>query len=278
MEAVAEHRDVPRAHGRSAGERERARAADAVRRAAARPAAPARARAARARAAAGSTRSRSRIAERRGRPLRAGGRARPSARATVTRCPRPSPPRPMRVLVEGLLPQAGPGRAGPGAGAAPALTHKSYVNEHRDEGCGQRAARVPRRRGGGPRHQPPADGALPRRRRGRALQAARADRQRGGARPGGPAARRSGSCSCSGRGEELTGGRDKSSVLADALEAVIGAVYLSARAAAARWSWWTGSSARRSRAWPRAAAARTTRRGCRSRSQTRLRRRRATGW
>ena len=30
-----------------------------------------------------------------------------------------------------------------------------------------------------------------------------------------------------GRGEELTGGRDKSSVLADALEAVIGAVYLS---------------------------------------------------
>jgi ribonuclease III len=31
-----------------------------------------------------------------------------------------------------------------------------------------------------------------------------------------------------GRGEEMTGGRDKSSVLADALEAVIGAVYLSA--------------------------------------------------
>lgn len=31
-----------------------------------------------------------------------------------------------------------------------------------------------------------------------------------------------------GRGEELTGGREKSSVLADALEAVIGAVYLSA--------------------------------------------------
>lgn len=30
-----------------------------------------------------------------------------------------------------------------------------------------------------------------------------------------------------GRGEELTGGRDKSSVLADALEAVLGAVYLS---------------------------------------------------
>ena len=30
-----------------------------------------------------------------------------------------------------------------------------------------------------------------------------------------------------GRGEELTGGRDKSSVLADAFEAVIGAVYLS---------------------------------------------------
>jgi len=31
-----------------------------------------------------------------------------------------------------------------------------------------------------------------------------------------------------GRGEELTGGREKSSILADALEALIGAVYLSA--------------------------------------------------
>ncbi|MBY8854645.1 ribonuclease III, partial [Saccharothrix sp. MB29] len=29
-----------------------------------------------------------------------------------------------------------------------------------------------------------------------------------------------------GRGEELTGGRDKASILADGLEAVIGAVYL----------------------------------------------------
>ena len=29
-----------------------------------------------------------------------------------------------------------------------------------------------------------------------------------------------------GRGEEITGGRDKSSILADTLEAVIGAVYL----------------------------------------------------
>ena len=36
-----------------------------------------------------------------------------------------------------------------------------------------------------------------------------------------------------GRGEELTGGREKSSILADALEAVIGAVYLSAGADAA---------------------------------------------
>lgn len=36
-----------------------------------------------------------------------------------------------------------------------------------------------------------------------------------------------------GRGEEMTGGREKSSILADALEAVIGAVYLSAGADAA---------------------------------------------
>jgi ribonuclease-3 len=37
-----------------------------------------------------------------------------------------------------------------------------------------------------------------------------------------------------GRGEETTGGRDKSSILADALEALIGAVYLAKGAAAAR--------------------------------------------
>jgi len=36
-----------------------------------------------------------------------------------------------------------------------------------------------------------------------------------------------------GRGEELTGGREKSSILADALEALIGAVYLSAGSDAA---------------------------------------------
>jgi len=36
-----------------------------------------------------------------------------------------------------------------------------------------------------------------------------------------------------GRGEELTGGRDKSSILADTVEAIIGAVYLSAGSAAA---------------------------------------------
>nr|MDT0667488.1 ribonuclease III domain-containing protein [Micromonospora sp. DSM 115978] len=35
-----------------------------------------------------------------------------------------------------------------------------------------------------------------------------------------------------GRGEETTGGRDKPSILADTLEAIIGAVYLSAEAAA----------------------------------------------
>ncbi len=56
----------------------------------------------------------------------------------------------------------------------------------------QRAARVPRRRGGRPRRQPPADGALPRGRRGRALQAPRAARQRGQPRPGGAPARASG--------------------------------------------------------------------------------------
>ena len=51
-------------------------------------------------------------------------------------------------------------------------------------------------------------------------------RQRGGPRPHRPRSWASGELLLLGRGEELTGGRDKSSVLADALEAVIGAVYL----------------------------------------------------
>ena len=61
-----------------------------------------------------------------------------------------------------------------------------------------------------------------------------------------------------GRGEELTGGRDKSSVLADALEAVLGAVYLSAGLPGALWSS-TGCSATCSREWRRGRAARTGR-------------------
>ena len=43
-----------------------------------------------------------------------------------------------------------------------------------------------------------------------------------------------GSCLRLGRGEQTTGGQDKSSILADAMEAVIGAVYLSAGPVAAR--------------------------------------------
>ncbi|MYU47513.1 hypothetical protein GTV15_03305 [Streptomyces sp. SID7803] len=46
-----------------------------------------------------------------------------------------------------------------------------------------------------------------------------------------------------GRGEEGTGGRDKASILADTLEAVIGAVYLD-QASTRHRSWSTGSSIR----------------------------------
>ena len=45
-----------------------------------------------------------------------------------------------------------------------------------------------------------------------------------------------------GRGEEGTGGRDKASILADTLEAVIGAVYLDLGLQGRRRAWCTGSS------------------------------------
>ncbi|RPH70747.1 MAG: ribonuclease III [Myxococcaceae bacterium] len=138
----------------------------------------------------------------------------------------PAPGRPPdTVLVEGLCHRLGLEALDPVHGLA-ALTHKSYVNEHRDEGADNErleflgdavvdlavSHRLMER-------FPDADeGELSKL---RALLVneetlARVARHLG-----------LGGLLRMGRGEEMTGGRDKSSVLADALEAVIGAVYLS---------------------------------------------------
>ena len=138
----------------------------------------------------------------------------------------PAPSRPIdAVLVEGLCRRLGMEAMDPVHGLA-ALTHKSYVNEHRDEGADNErleflgdavvdlavSHRLMER-------FPDADeGELSKL---RALLVneetlARVARLFG-----------LGDLLRMGRGEEMTGGRDKSSVLADALEAVIGAVYLS---------------------------------------------------
>jgi ribonuclease III len=138
----------------------------------------------------------------------------------------PAPVRPPdTMLVEGLCRRLGLEALDPVHGLA-ALTHKSYVNEHRDEGADNErleflgdavvdlavSHRLMER-------FPDADeGELSKL---RALLVneetlARVARHLG-----------LGGLLRMGRGEEMTGGRDKSSVLADALEAVIGAVYLS---------------------------------------------------
>ncbi|HZW90562.1 MAG TPA: ribonuclease III [Myxococcaceae bacterium] len=139
----------------------------------------------------------------------------------------PAPARPTdALLVDGLRHRLGLDALDPVHGLA-ALTHKSFVNEHRDEGADNErleflgdavvdlavSHRLMER-------FPGADeGELSKL---RALlvneeSLARVARHLG-----------LGDLLRMGRGEEMTGGRDKSSVLADALEAVIGAVYLSA--------------------------------------------------
>ena len=139
----------------------------------------------------------------------------------------PPPLRPSdSVLVDGLCRRLGMESLEEVQGLA-ALTHKSFVNEHRDEGADNErleflgdavvdlavSHRLMER-------FPDADeGELSKL---RALlvneeSLAKVARQLG-----------LGDLLRMGRGEEMTGGRDKSSVLADALEAVIGAVYLSA--------------------------------------------------
>src|SRR5262249_43125302 len=138
----------------------------------------------------------------------------------------PAPTRtPDALLVDGLCRRLGV-EALDSVQALAALTHKSFVNEHKDEGADNErleflgdavvdlavSHRLMER-------FPAADeGELSKL---RALLVnedtlARVARQLG-----------LGDLLRMGRGEELTGGRDKSSVLADALEAVIGAVYLS---------------------------------------------------
>ena len=138
----------------------------------------------------------------------------------------PAPGRPAdTVLVEGLCRRLGLEALDPVHGLA-ALTHKSYVNEHRDEGADNErleflgdavvdlavSHRLMER-------FPDADEGELSKLRALLVNAetlARVARHLG-----------LGGLLRMGRGEEMTGGRDKSSVLADALEAVIGAVYLS---------------------------------------------------
>ena len=80
-----------------------------------------------------------------------------------------------------------------------------------------------------------------------------------------------------GRGEELTGGREKASLLADAMEAVVAAVYVGARARRRSSGSSTASSARPSPAPPPAPSTATTRRSCRSSPRAGSGPRRATG-
>lgn len=109
-----------------------------------------------------------------------------------------------------------------------ALTHKSYINEHRDAGdtdnerlefLGDAVVDLAISHRLMERYPDATEGELSRLR-------ALIVNEEGLAR----VARRLclGELLLLGRGEERTGGRDKSSVLADALEAVIGAIYLSA--------------------------------------------------
>ena len=89
----------------------------------------------------------------------------------------------------------------------------------------QRAAGVPRRCRPGRRGHRRAVPRAPRALREPAGQVPRRRRQRADPRRGGPGAGRGGVLRL-GRGERATGGQDKSSILSDALEAIIGAVYL----------------------------------------------------
>ena len=118
-------------------------------------------------------------------------------------------------------------RLRPGAAGARADPPLVRVRERRP--AHQRAAGVPRRLGArrGDHHgalpQPPGPA------RGAAGQAAGQRGQHARARRRGPRARaRTGSAPylLLGKGEETTGGRDKASILADTLEALLGAIYL----------------------------------------------------
>ena len=90
----------------------------------------------------------------------------------------------------------------------------------------QRAPRVPRRLGARARRHRHALPQPPRAARGPAGQAARRRRQHARARRRRPRPRAWATSSGSAAARRATGGRDKSSILADTLEAVLGAVYI----------------------------------------------------
>ena len=214
------------------------------------------------------------ISRREAGPLRPGRDPGPAARH-LNAMPLPRPPTGRRAPRR-PLPEAGPDRAGPGAwpGRADPQELRQRAQGRRR---GQRAARVPRRRGGGPRGEPPADGALPRRGRGRAVQAPGAAGQRGQPGPRGPAARpRRPAPHGPGRGadrrpgQELGAGRRARGGHRRGVP--------EHRLARRTGAWWTASSATCSRAWPRARAARTGRPGSRNWSRRASGSRPGTGW
>ena len=109
----------------------------------------------------------------------------------------------------------------------------------------ERAARVPRRRRArAGRHRPPLP-HLPRPARGRAGQGPGLGRERRRPGRGGRRARPRRRPCCSARARTPSGGREKPSILADAMEAVIGAVYLDAGLGRrpSGWCWACSASA-----------------------------------
>ena len=119
-----------------------------------------------------------------------------------------------------------------------ALAHRSWCAEHvtPDQPAPPSNERLeyPRRCRAGRDRRRPRLPVLSRSARGPADRRAQGGRERDGARGRRRSARHRAPRCCSGRGETAAGGREKTSILSDALEAVIAAVYLDGGWEAAR--------------------------------------------
>ena len=105
------------------------------------------------------------------------------------------------------------------------MAHRSWCAEIAGRAV-ERAARVPRRRRARAGSSPTSSTAAHRPARGQAHRPAQERRQRDGARRRRRVGRPRRRACCSARARTAAGGRDKPSILSDALEAVLGAVYL----------------------------------------------------